>query len=151
MKKYWLMKSEPETYGIEHLKKDKKAPWTGVRNFLARNFMRQMSIGDEVLFYHSSCAVPGVYGVAKVVSKPYPDPTQFDKKSDYFEKRATKEKPVWDLVDIAYVSTLKTPVTLPDIRKNKKLAKMEILRPGSRLSVTPVSAPEFSEILKLEK
>lgn len=148
MKKYWLMKSEPETYGIEHLKKDKKTPWTGVRNFLARNFMRQMSVGDEVLLYHSSCAVPGVYGVAKIVSKPYPDPTQFDAKSDYYEKRATKEKPVWDLVDIAYVSTLKTPVTLPDIRKNKKLGKMEILRPGSRLSVTPVSSLEFSEILR---
>lgn len=148
-KNYWLMKSEPETYGIGHLKKDKKTAWTGVRNFLARNFMRQMAIGDEVLFYHSSCKVPGVYGIAKVVSKPYPDPTQFDAKSHYFEKRATKEKPVWDLVDIAYVSTLKNPVPLSEMRDNPKLVGMEILKPRCRLSVTPVSPAAFSEIIRL--
>lgn len=150
-KNYWLMKSEPTSYGIEHLKKDRKTAWTGVRNFLARNFMRQMQIGDEVLFYHSSCAVPGVYGIAKVVSAPYPDPTQFDPKSHYYEKRATKDKPVWDLVDIAYVKTLKNPVPISDIRANPKLKGMEILKPHSRLSVTPVSPTEFSEILKLGK
>lgn len=148
MKQYWLMKSEPESYGIDALKKDKKTAWTGVRNFQARNYMQQMSIGDEVLFYHSSCAVPGVYGVAKVASLPYPDPTQFDPKGDYFEKRATKEKPVWYLVDIAFCKKLKNPVTLDEIRKNKKLKGMVILQPGSRLSVTPVGAPEFNEILK---
>jgi predicted RNA-binding protein with PUA-like domain len=141
---YWLMKSEPESYGIEHLKKDKS-----IRNFLARNFMRQMQIGDEVLFYHSSCKVPGVYGIAKVASLPYPDPTQFDAKSRYFEPRATKEKPVWDLVDIAYVGTLKNPVPLSEMRTNPKLAGMEILKPRSRLSVTPVSPTSFSEILRL--
>lgn len=150
-KKYWLMKSEPESYGIEHLKKDKKTAWTGVRNFLARNYMRQMSVGDGILFYHSSCAVPGVYGVAEVASTPYPDPTQFDTKSHYYEKRATKEKPLWDLVDIRYKSTLKRPVPLSEIREHKKLKGMEILKPRSRLSVTPVSPAEFSEILKLGK
>ncbi len=146
---YWLMKSEPASYGIEHLKKDKKTAWTGVRNFLARNFMRQMAIGDEILFYHSSCKIPGVYGLARVVSKPHPDPTQFDTKSHYFEKRATLDMPVWDLVDIAYVSILKNPVPLSEMRDNPKLTGMEILKPRCRLSVTPVSPTAFAEILHL--
>jgi predicted RNA-binding protein with PUA-like domain len=151
MKNYWLMKSEPESYGIEHLKKDKKTAWTGIRNFLARNYMRQMQIGDGILFYHSSCAVPGVYGLAEVVSKPYPDPTQFDTKSHYFEKRASIEKPVWDLVDIKYVGTLKNPVPLSEMRNHPKLRGMEILKPRSRLSVTPVTKAEYDEILRLGK
>ncbi|MEK7100612.1 MAG: EVE domain-containing protein [Patescibacteria group bacterium] len=146
-KKYWLMKSEPETYGIDHLQADKKTAWTGVRNFLARNYMRdEMQIGDGVLFYHSSCKVPGVYGIAKVASAPYPDPTQFDTASDYYEPRATKEKPVWYLVEIAFVSKLKEPVTLTDIRTNPKLKSMTILQPGSRLSITPVSPEHFAKI-----
>lgn len=149
MKRYWLVKSEPESYGIEHLKKDKKTAWTGVRNFLARNHMRQMAIGDQVLFYHSSCAVPGVYGIAEVVSLPYPDPTQFDPTSDYYEKRATKEKPVWDIVDLKYRQTFATPVPLASMRENKKLQGMEILKPRNRLSVTPVTAAEFAEICTL--
>lgn len=143
------MKSEPESYGIEHLKKDKKTAWTGVRNFLARNYMRQMKVGDPILFYHSSCAVPGVYGIAEVASLPYPDPTQFDPKSPYFEKRATKEKPVWDLVDIKYVSTFAQPVPLAAMRENAKLSGMEILKPRSRLSVTGLSEGEFEEIVGL--
>ncbi len=146
-KKYWLMKSEPETYGIDHFKADKKTAWTGVRNFLARNYMRdEMRVGDQVLFYHSSCKVPGVYGIAKVASAPYPDPTQFDATSDYYEPRATKEKPVWYLVDIAFVKKLKEPVTLTDIRANPKLKSMVILQPGSRLSITPVASEHFEEI-----
>ncbi len=147
-KKFWLMKSEPETYGIDHLRADKKTAWTGVRNFLARNYMRnEMQIGDGVLFYHSSCKVPGVYGVAKVASAPYPDPTQFETKSNYYEPRATKEKPVWYLVDIAFVRKLKEPVTLTDIRANSKLKSMAILQPGSRLSITPVAPEHFTEIV----
>ena len=146
-RKYWLIKSEPETYGIDHLKADKKTAWTGVRNFLARNYMRdEMQIGDGVLFYHSSCKVPGVYGVAKVASAPYPDPTQFDISSDYFEPRATTEKPVWYLVDVAFVKKLKEPVALTDIRANAKLRAMAILQPGSRLSITPVSPEHFTAI-----
>lgn len=150
-KNYWLMKSEPESYGIDHLKKDKKTAWTGIRNFLARNYMRQMQIGDGILFYHSSCKVPGVYGTAEVASLPYPDPTQFDAKSRYFEPRATKDKPVWDLVDIKYVGTLAHPVPLSDIRAHTSLHGMEILKPRSRLSVTPVTPAEFSEIVRLGK
>ena len=146
-KSYWLMKSEPESYGIDHLEADKKTAWTGVRNFQARNYMQQMQVGDLVLFYHSSCAVPGVYGIAKVASAPYPDPSQFDPKGHYFEPRATQEKPVWYLVDITFVKKLTAPVTLPQIRSNPKLSKMLILQPGSRLSVTPVSEEHFKEIL----
>lgn len=146
-KRYWLIKSEPETYGIEHLRKDKKIPWTGVRNYQARNSIRDdMHSGDPVLFYHSSCKVPGVYGSARVASAPYPDPTQFDAKSPYFEPRATKAKPIWYVVDIAYISTFKEPVTLSDIRSNPKLQGMAILQPGSRLSVTPVLSEHFKGI-----
>lgn len=109
---FWLMKSEPESYGIDHLKKDRKTAWTGVRNFQARNYMREMKPGDQVLFYHSSCKVPGVYGIAEVASPPYPDPTQFDPKSPYYEKRATEAKPIWDLVDISFLKKFDEPVTL---------------------------------------
>jgi predicted RNA-binding protein with PUA-like domain len=108
--------------------------------------MREMQTGDQILFYHSSCKVPGVYGLAKVASKPYPDPTQFDPKGHYFEPRATQEKPVWFLVDIAFVKEFKEPVTLTDIRANPKLKAMMILAPGSRLSITPVSESNFLEI-----
>lgn len=148
-RRYWLMKSEPESYGIGHLEADGKTAWTGVRNFLARNHMREMKEGDGVLFYHSSCAVPGVYGIARVASAPYPDPTQFDPSGKYFEKRATAEKPVWDLVDIAYERTLREPVTIAAMRANLKLRGMEILRTGSRLSVTPVTEAEFVEVLRM--
>jgi len=145
------MKSEPESYGIGHLKKDKKTAWTGVRNFQARNFMREMQIGDQVLFYHSNCKVPGIYGIAKVVSAPYPDPTQFDPKSRYYEPRATKEKPVWDLVDIAFVKEFKEPVTLSDLRADQKFKAMLILQPGSRLSVTPMSSEHYSRISQIAR
>ena len=147
MTRYWLMKSEPNSYSIDHLKKDGTTAWTGVRNFQARNFMREMKVRDGVLFYHSSCSVPGVYGIAKVASEPYPDKTQFDAKSPYYEPRAKKEKPVWDLVDIAFVKKFDTPVTLSDIRANKKLSEMVLLQKGSRLSVTPVTAEEYKTIL----
>ncbi len=144
------MKSEPDTFGIEHLRKAGIEPWTGVRNFQARNYMRDsMHVGDTVLFYHSSCKVPGIYGIAKVASLPYPDPTQFDKKSEYVDLRATKEKPIWYLVDVSYVKTLVKPLTLPEIRACKDLATMMILEPGSRLSITPVSDKEYSVIKTL--
>lgn len=149
-KRYWLMKSEPDTYGIGHLKDDKKTAWSGVRNFQARNFMRdEMQVGDDVLFYHSSCKEPGVYGLARVASQPYADPTQFDTKSPYFDARATPDKPWWFLVDVAYVRTLKKPVLLKDIRANPKLFSMRILEPGSRLSITPVTKKEWEELLRV--
>lgn len=144
------MKSEPDTFGIEHLAKAGTEPWSGVRNFQARNYMRDsMCVGDTVLFYHSSCKVPGIYGIATVASQPYPDPTQFDKKSEYIDIRATREKPIWYLVDVSYVKTLDRPLTLAEIRANKDLATMMILEPGSRLSITPVSVGEYSVIKNL--
>lgn len=148
-KRYWLMKSEPESYGIDHLRKDGKTPWSGVRNFQARNFMRDdMRVGDGVLFYHSSCAMPGVYGLGKVASKAYPDPTQFDKKSPYYDARATKGKPIWFLVDVAFVKKLKHPLSITEIRADKKLSQMAMLRRGSRLSITPATPAEYEEIIK---
>lgn len=146
--RYWLIKSEPTTYGIDHLKADKKTAWTGVRNFQARNYMRDdMRIGDQILFYHSNCKEPGVYGIAKVASSPYPDPTQFDKDSDYYDPKATKEKPIWYLVDVAFVKKFKTPVLLEIIRSDKRLQDMVILRPGNRLSITPVSEKHADRLL----
>ena len=144
---YWLVKSEPESYSIDALKKDKETAWTGVRNFQARNFMQAMRLGDPVFFYHSSCAVPGVYGTAKVTSTPYPDPTQFDTKSPYFDKRATKQKPLWYLVNVAFVSKLPQPVTLAHLRSTPMLTTMKLLQAGSRLSVSPVTKQEYDTVL----
>lgn len=143
--KYWLIKSEPESYSIGHLKKDGQTDWTGVRNFQARNFMREMEKGDHVLFYHSNCKEPGVYGVAKVIRKATPDETQFDKKGHYFEPRATKEKPIWECAQIGFVKKFKSPVLLGEMKIDPELKNMFILRKGSRLSVTPVSEREFKK------
>ncbi len=149
-KRVWLMKSEPDSFGIDDLKRVQKEPWTGVRNYQARNYMRDdMRVGDVVLFYHSSCKVPGIYGIGKVASKPYPDPTQFDKKSEYVDLKSKKENPIWWLVDVAYVKTLSNPLTLAQMRTTRALSTMMILEPGSRLSITPVSAKEYETISKL--
>jgi predicted RNA-binding protein with PUA-like domain len=144
----WLMKTEPDTFSIDDLKRVKKEPWTGVRNYQARNYMRQMEIGDIVLFYHSSCAVPGIYGLGKVASLPYPDPTQFDIKSEYYDAKAKKDTPMWYLVDVAFVEKFAEPITLAQMRANKKLSSMITLQPGSRLSVTPVTKKEFVRIVE---
>lgn len=141
------MKSEPDEYSIDDLKRDKKAPWFGVRNYQARNFMRDsMHLGDAVLFYHSSCPEPGVYGVAEVASVPYPDATQFDPKSPYFDPKATKESPRWQLVDVKFKKRLKKPVSLAELRATEPLRDLVILRPGNRLSITPVTEKEFRMI-----
>lgn len=144
------MKSEPDEYSIDDLKRDKQTPWFGVRNYQARNFMRDgMQRGDEVLFYHSSCPEPGIAGLARVASKPYPDPTQFEKKSPYFDPKAIKENPRWMLVDVKFVKKFKQIVSLPTLRQENALTGMIILRPGNRLSVTPVSEKEFTTIVEL--
>ena len=148
---YWLMKSEPDEFSIDDLAKRKREPWTGVRNYMARNFMRDlMKVGDGVLFYHSSCEVPGVYGLAKVASDSYPDPTQFDRKSDYYDPAAKREEPRWMMVDVAYVRTFRAPVTLEMLRGEKKLATLRILQRGNRLSITPVDKAHYDHILKME-
>jgi predicted RNA-binding protein with PUA-like domain len=147
---YWLIKSEPESYGIGHLKRDKKTPWTGVRNFQARNFMRDgMSVGDTILYYHSNCKVPGVYGLAKVSSKPYPDPTQFVAGGHYHDPRASVEKPIWFVVDVEFLKEFKEPIPLTTIRETTGLGSMMILQRGSRLSVTPVDETHAKKIISM--
>ena len=151
-KHYWLMKSEPGDFSIEDLARVRTEPWTGVRNYQARNFMRSMQVGDGVLFYHSSTEIPGIYGIAEVVSAAYPDPTQFNPKSKYFDEKSTQEQPRWFLVDVGYVRTLKHPVTLEAIRAHaEELGEdFALIRRGTRLSVLPVSAVQWKLLLSLE-
>jgi len=143
--RYWLMKSEPDEASIDDLANapSRTLPWTGVRNYQARNFMRDsMQLGDGVLFYHSSCPEPGIAGLARVVSHAYPDPTQFDPKSDYFDPKSTRESPRWMLVDVEFVK--KTPlIALAELRKHPPLADMRVLAKGNRLSITPVTETEW--------
>lgn len=150
---YWLMKSEPSECSIDDLAAAPKqtVPWFGVRNYQARNFMRDaMHIGDGVLFYHSSCAEPGVAGLAEVASVPYPDATQFDPKSPYFDPKSSRDAPRWLLVDVKL--RRKTPLlTLKRMRELPQLATMLLLRPGSRLSITPVTEAEWRAVGALLK
>lgn len=147
---YWLMKSEPDVFSFSDLKKKKSEPWTGVRNYQARNFMRdEMKVGDLVFFYHSSCEVPGIAGIAKVSSAPYPDPTQYEKKSEYFDPKATPENPRWILVDVKFERDAKRHLSLEEIRNVKELSGMRLLQRGNRLSILPVSETEARVILKL--
>jgi predicted RNA-binding protein with PUA-like domain len=147
---YWLMKSEPDEASIDDALAAPNAtlPWVGVRNYQARNFMRDaMRVGDGVLFYHSSCAEPGIAGLAEVASTPYPDPTQFDPDSKYYDPKSSAENPRWMLVDVR--ATAKTSLlTLPQLRAQPELADMQILRRGNRLSITPVTPQEWHCILR---
>ena len=148
--KYWLMKSEPDVFSIDQFKKDKTTSWTGVRNYQARNFMmKDMAVGDLVLFYHSKATPPGVAGLGKIVKAAEPDKEQFDKKSEYFDPKATKEKPIWFCVDVGYDSHFKSFVSLQELRDNPKLADMLVLQKGSRLSIQPVEEKHFKEVVKM--
>jgi predicted RNA-binding protein with PUA-like domain len=146
-KRYWLMKSEPETYSIDDLQRDGSTAWEGVRNFKARNNLKAMEVGDEVLFYHSSANPPGVAGIARVSRTAYPDPSQFDRKSEYHDPKSDPEKPKWYLVDVEFVAKAKTLVSLPSIREDAALADMELVRYG-RVSVQSVTKPEFDRVKK---
>ncbi len=149
--KYWLMKSEPDAFSIDELAKVGREPWTGVRNYQARNFMRQMEVGDGVMFYHSSTGVPGIVGLAEVASVPYPDPTQFLKKSHYFDPKSTREDARWSLVDVAFKRKLKRVISLEELKANAALFDdFSLLRRGNRLSVSPVTAAQWKTILSLE-
>ncbi len=149
---YWLLKSEPDCYSIDQLKADGKTPWSGIRNYQARNFMRDgMKVGDLCLFYHSSTADPremGVAGIGKVSSRPYPDPTAKDKKSEYYEPNPRIE---WVLVDIKFVKKLKRIVTLKEMKFDPALKSMMLVRPGMRLSIQPVSEKDFNHIVGLSR
>ncbi len=150
---YWLMKSEPEECSIDDALAAPKAtvPWTGVRNFQARNFMRdQMEIGDGVLFYHSSCAVPGIAGVAEVASKSYPDPTQFDPASPYYDSASRPDKPRWLLVDVRALYKVEV-FTLAEMREAPALQDMVVLKRGNRLSITPVQPADWKRLIGMMK
>ena len=148
--KHWLMKTEPDAFSIDQLKKVGTEPWTGVRNYQARNFMRQMQPGDLVFFYHSSTAVPGIAGLGRVASAPYPDPTQFNRKSPYFDAKATREQPRWDMVDVRFEKKFRNVLALSTLKENEdRLEGLGVLQRGSRLSVLPVTAPQARELLKL--
>ena len=142
------MKSEPEVFGIDDLRKKKVGGWDGVRNYQARNFMRAMKVGDRAFFYHSNAEPSGIAGVMEVAREAYPDPTQFDKKSDYFEPRATTAAPVWFQVDVKFVEAFPRLLSLDELRGMPALSNMVLLRKGSRLSVQPVTPDEWAAILK---
>lgn len=148
---YWLMKSEPDVFSFDDLKSRPKQtePWDGVRNYQARNFMRDdMKVGDLILFYHSNTNPPGVAGIAQVASKPYPDPTAFDKKSKYHDPKSDPDNPRWVLVDVSFKSDLKRLVSLEEMKGMPQLSEMKTLQRGNRLSITPVSKEEFQAIKK---
>lgn len=146
----WLMKTEPDAFSIDDLKRKKVEPWNGVRNYQARNYLRAMKRGDAVLFYHSSCAMPGVAGIAKVASAPYPDPFQFDPRSHYFDTKSDPDAPRWWLVDVRYARKLKRVIPLADIKALDGLGEFALIKKRSRLSVLPVSAAQWDAILALE-
>lgn len=151
---HWLFKSEPDTFSFDDLKARpcKREPWSGVRNYMARNYMRDsMEVGDLCLFYHSSCPEPGVAGVMKVASKPYADPTQFEPGGDYEDPKATAENPRWFLVDVEWVEDFDNFVSLEVMRATPALEKMITLQKGNRLSITPVTSAEFKAVCKLGK
>lgn len=147
--KHWLMKTEPELFSIDDLEKRKTSLWDGVRNYQARNYMKEMKLGDEILFYHSSTEPPGVAGLARVVGLAEPDPTQFDKKSDYFDPKATAAAPIWFCIRAGFGEKFSRLVPLEELRKETSLADMLLLRKGQRLSVQPVTAKEFACIRKM--
>ena len=141
------MKSEPDVYGIHHLEREGSTLWDGIRNYQARNFMRdQMAIGDKVFFYHSSCEEPGIVGIAEVCKRAYPDETQFDKKSHYYDEKSTRDNPRWLHVDVKFVKKTRT-IGIAELREHKALANMRVLARGNRLSITPVDPAEWDYIV----
>lgn len=147
---YWLMKSEPDVYSIDDLERDGHEMWDSIRNYQARNMMRDdMRIGDEVFFYYSNCKEPGIAGIARVCSEPYPDPTQFDETSRYFDPKSTADNPRWILVDVAFVRKFDRIITLREIKSHPELDDMILTRRGNRLSIMPVDKQHWKFILSL--
>ncbi|MEA9556569.1 EVE domain-containing protein [Xanthomonas nasturtii] len=152
-KRYWLMKSEPDTFSIDDLERVGTEPWNGVRNYQARNFMRDsMQVGDGVFFYHSNCKVPGIVGIAKVASAAYPDDTQFDPRSDYHDPKASREDPRWMLVDVAFERKLKHTISLDEIKQHADALGegFPLIARGNRLSILPVTAAQWKLLLAME-
>jgi predicted RNA-binding protein with PUA-like domain len=147
-KRYWLINSEPSVYYIEDLRTDRTTCWDSIRNYQARNNMREMAVGDEVLFYHSQSNPPGVAGIARVVREAYPDHTQFDRDHDYFDPKSDEDDPRWWMVDVEFVRAFDEALPLADVRDDPALADMVLVR-NSRLSVQPVEPGEFRRIVEL--
>jgi predicted RNA-binding protein with PUA-like domain len=147
---YWLMKSEPDVYSIDHLIADTTTQWEGVRNYQARNFMRDdMKIGDKVLFYHSNTKPPGIVGVAEVCKESYPDFFAWDQESKYFDPKSPEEKPRWFMVDVKFVKKFKSIISLDDLKTHPELVDMLVIRKGQRLSVQPVDEAHFNFVVGL--
>lgn len=150
MAQYWLMKSEPDVFSIDQLKKDKKSLWDGVRNYQARNFMmNDMQVGDQVLFYHSNAKPPGVAGVAKISKEATADPTQFSEDSEYFDPKAKKDSPRWFCVEVSYENKFPELVPLDSLREKKGLEEMLVIKKGQRLSIQPVTKKQFDIVCKM--
>lgn len=150
--KYWLMKTEPEAFSIDDLKAAGTEPWDGIRNYQARNYMRDsMKQGDRVFIYHSQVKPPEIVGEGEVASEPYPDPTQFIPEERYFDAKSDPTNPRWILVDIKYIAHLEHPVTLPQLKQAPGLEEMEVTRKGSRLSIQPVTEKEWEIVHKMSK
>jgi predicted RNA-binding protein with PUA-like domain len=148
----WLFKSEPDVYSIDDLARDKTEPWNGIRNYQVRNMIRDdMNAGDQIIFYHSSCKVPGAAGIARIAGKSRPDPLQFDSSSDYFDAKSNIEDPRWLLVDIEFVRKFKRVITLAELKEHPGLDDFVLTRRGNRLSIFPVSNPHWKIILGLEQ
>jgi len=149
-RQYWLMKSEPDVFSIEDLQQKGQTSWDGVRNYQARNFMRdQMRVGDLVLFYHSNAKPSGVAGLARVCRTAYPDHTALDPNSEYHDPKATREDPIWMMVDVEFVSKFRRLVSLEELKQEAELAEMWVLRPGQRLSVQPVDPRHFERVVEM--
>ena len=147
----WLIKSEPDAYSIDELEKDGREMWDGIRNYQARNMMRDdMRVGDDVFFYHSNCKEPAIVGLARVASEPYPDPTQFDPDEKYYDPKSEVENPRWILVDVEFVRKLTRPITLAELKAHPGLDGMILTRKGNRLSIMPVSDDHRDLILSIE-
>ena len=152
--KYWLMKSEPDAFSIDDLIacNNQIEPWDGIRNYQARNMMRdQMAVGDKAFFYHSSCKVPAIVGEMEICSKPYHDPTQFDPESKYFDEKSSPDNPRWQLVDVKFITKYEQPIPLQELKKYSEISEMKLLQKGNRLSILPLDTFEWDFIQSLIK
>lgn len=145
----WLLKTEPDSFSVQDLQRNGKTAWEGVRNYQARNFIRQMAPGDRAFIYHSSCKNVGIAGIAEVLSAPTADPTQFDPHSPYFDAKSTAEQPRWQLVEVGFVATLAQVLPLPQLKANPALAELPLVQKGNRLSVMPVSDQQWQTIMAM--
>jgi len=146
---YWLMKSEPDEFSISNLQKLGEARWDGVRNYQARNFLRAMAVGDQFFFYHSSCPEPGIAGIGKIIEAAYPDPTALDKKSHYFDLKASKEKNPWSAINVGFVEAFASVLSLTFLKQQAALEDLPLVQKGSRLSVMPVTDEQWAAVLAL--